>query len=291
MCSTNNTAYKNTFVVATRIHLGKQSNPPPQSKLESTLSTFISTASNIGASRAVIAVDPVEKIKGYDLVQALKDALKTVQNDNTVIMDCDFLSVSPWGNFVPALNALISYACLTPSVDGSYANTILFISAETTLTKDSMIKLDQYMDLEDTLVVGAALPGHDYVDTNVAGEEEGKVIELNGRTCPWNTLALWNLKKMKLGFPLVADGIHKMDDGSPVPAGIEEFSTVLLHQKMSEENKSKAKLVKVPGIEWEQSFTDEERKKWHEAKMKSKLSRAEMHREVLGGGQGTVIHI
>ena len=213
MSNDNSTTYKNTFVVATRIHLGKQSNPPPQSKLESTLSTFISTASEIGASRAVIAVDPVEKIKGYDLVQALEDALKTIQNDNDSMMGCDLLSVTPWGNFVPALNALISYACLTPSADGSYANTILFISAETTLTRDSMIKLDQHMDVEDTLVVGAALPGHDYVDTDIDDQGEGKAIELNGRTCPWNTLALWNLKKMNLGFPLVADGIHKMDDG------------------------------------------------------------------------------
>lgn len=60
---------------------------------------------------------------------------------------------------------------------------------------------------------------------------------------------------------------------------------------MSEAKKSKAKLVKVPGVEWEQSFVDEERKKWHEDKMKSKLSRAEIHRKVLGDGKGTVIHI
>lgn len=216
MCSINNTTYeyKNSFIVATRIHLGKQSQPPPQSKLESTLSAFISTVSDIGASRAVIAVDPVEKIKGYDLVQALKDALKIVQNDSSIMVDCNLLNVSPWGNFVPALNALISYACLTPLSDGSYANTILFISAETTMTRDAMIKLDQHMDLEDTLVVGAALPGHDYVKKSDDNDErKGREIDLNGRTCPWNTLALWNLKKMTLGFPLVADGIHKMDDG------------------------------------------------------------------------------
>jgi len=82
---------------------------------------------------------------------------------------------------------------------------------------------------------------------------------------------------------------------SPVPAGIEEFSTILLHQTMSNNNNnnSKAKLVSVPGIEWEQSFVDEERKKWHELKMKSKYSRAEIHRNVLGieHKRGSVIHI
>ncbi len=54
---------------------------------------------------------------------------------------------------------------------------------------------------------------------------------------------------------------------------------------------SKAKLVKVPGIEWEQSFEDDERKKWHQAKMESKLSRAETHREALGGEKGVVVHL
>ena len=81
---------------------------------------------------------------------------------------------------------------------------------------------------------------------------------------------------------------------SPIAAGIEEFSTILIHQNLLGIEKTKAKLVKVQGIEWEQSFDDdEERKKWHEAKMKSKLSRAEMHRDALGGNKikGIAIHI
>ena len=64
-----------------------------------------------------------------------------------------------------------------------------------------------------------------------------------------------------------------------------------MHQKLLGSEFSKAKLVKVPGIEWEQKFEDEDRKQWHEAKMKSKISRAEMHRMALGGSKGTVIHI
>ncbi len=66
---------------------------------------------------------------------------------------------------------------------------------------------------------------------------------------------------------------------------------MLMHQKLLGEDLTKAKLVRVPGIEWEQSFEDEERKKWHEAKMKSKVSRAEMHRDALGGCKGVAMHL
>ena len=124
-------------------------------------------------------------------IQAKK--LRNQQNDEDMV-ECEFLKVSPWGNFVPALNSLVSYACTTQLSDGSNVDTILFISAETSLTKESMIKLCEHMSLDDTLVVGAALPGHNYLGDGCG--DEGKIVDLNGRTCPWNTLALWNLKKM-----------------------------------------------------------------------------------------------
>mmetsp|Transcript_25181 Transcript_25181/g.29144 ORF Transcript_25181/g.29144 Transcript_25181/m.29144 type:complete len:349 (+) Transcript_25181:33-1079(+) len=302
-----NGSNQHNFIVATRIHLGKQSKPIPKSKLISTLSSFVQTATKIGACRAVIAIDPEEKIKGYDLVCELEDALKQVRKDGCYckdkIVDCDFLKVSPWGAFVPALNALVSYACTTEILtkeeeeDSSllFADSILFISAETTLMKESMDALCKHMNLDDTLVVGAALSGHDFHagDGNGNGNEtDERIVDLNGRTCPWNTLALWNLKKLKLGFSLVADGIHKTEDGSPVPAGIEEFSTVLLHQNLTNKETCKAKLVQIPGVEWEQTFDDEERRKWHEAKMKSKFTRAEIHRNSLDDSmKGCAIHI
>ena len=87
-------------------------------------------------------------------------------------------------------------------------------------------------------------------------------------------------------------------------SGIEEFSTVLLHQNTISQqagsidntdaivnNETKAKLVKISGVKWEQDFDgDEERKKWHESKMKSKFTRAERHRELLNGMKGWVTH-
>ncbi len=64
---------------------------------------------------------------------------------------------------------------------------------------------------EDTLVVGKALDGHDF--------SEG-VHRLRGRTCPWNTFAIWSLPKISLiGFPLVGDGVGN----NTASGGVEVF--------------------------------------------------------------------
>ena len=64
-----------------------------------------------------------------------------------------------------------------------------------------------YMD-ENTLVVGPALDGHEFS----LGENA-----LRGRTCPWNTAAVWNLKAISLvGFPMICDGSPDMEGGVEV---------------------------------------------------------------------------
>lgn len=79
-------------------------------------------------------------------------------------------------------------------------------SLEMVLSASNVSSLDKYLDPE-TLVVGPALPGHDF--------EEGYQA-LRGRTCPWNTAALWNVRKLALiGFPLVGDGVV----GANIPSG------------------------------------------------------------------------
>ncbi len=286
------------LIIATRIHLGKQSTPPPQDKLNKNVLTFLQTASSARARKAVIAVDPEEKIQGYDLVSSIETALTEAKkeiggNDNVNDCDCTILSVTPWGSFVPALNALTSWACKNQEIsnDQNGKSCIVFLSAETSLTRETVHALNQHMT-DDTLVVGAALPGHDFYgksDDDTIGTE----VDLNGRTCPWNTLAMWDLNKLALiGFPLCADGLHTLEDGTSVAGGIEEFATILLHQRVSPcgEGNSKAKLVKVAGVAWEQTFDDNERRKWHENKMKSKKSRAEVHRTLLGGGSAKAYH-
>ena len=83
---------------------------------------------------------------------------------------------------------------------------------------------------------------------------------MEGLTCPWNTIAMWNLDK--IGTPggflsQLADSLHRLEDGSlPVAAaGIEEVAEVLVvHQQINPAG-SKAKLVKVDGVvEWRQDF-------------------------------------
>lgn len=69
--------------------------------------------------------------------------------------------------------------------------------------------LGSYLD-ENTLVVGPSLLGHEFT--------EGPQT-LRGRTCPWNTAALWNVSKLALiGFPMIGDGVpsHSGTDGVEV---------------------------------------------------------------------------
>ena len=97
---------------------------------------------------------------------ATRDAATTV----------DVIPVDPWGAFTPALNALAAHA----SKQG--CGLALFASVETTFSSETVAALREQLLKHDALVVGAALPGHDF--------QEGR-RPLGGRTAPWNTLALW----------------------------------------------------------------------------------------------------
>ena len=51
---------------------------------------------------------------------------------------------------------------------------------------------------EDVLLVGPEIDGHSF--------SEG-VNNITGRTCPWNTFAIWNINYLSLtGFPMIGDG-------------------------------------------------------------------------------------
>jgi hypothetical protein len=139
-------------------------------------------------------------VKNYDFVKAVERAA----HNASISMEeahppLQVVPVTPWGKFVPALNALVRYAAVE-----CHAQLILFVSAET--EAPSITPLLDNMD-NSTLVVGALLEGHQFDDT-------AERVALNGRTTPWNTLALWNLEKLALtGFPLVSDGLHQSEDG------------------------------------------------------------------------------
>jgi hypothetical protein len=68
-----------------------------------------------------------------------------------------------------------------------FSHQILFCSAETKCSAQAVKICNAFA--ADTAVVGACLPGHDYKGT-------ATVAELNGCTSPWNTLALWDLRKL-----------------------------------------------------------------------------------------------
>ena len=293
------TASSSSLAIATRLHLGQASSPPPTSQLHKTLSSFAKVASNIAATHAVVAVDSEEKLEGYDLLdevtkicQSLNDDTE-IDNDNNSLEICTssshktkihVLPVTPWGKFVPALNAIVTWCA------NHKCQYLLFASAEVQLTRDVMNVMISKMDIERTLVVGTVLSGHEYKQpTN--GEEEIKV-ELTGRTTPWNTCALWNVPKLALtGFLLVSEGLHPEEEEGISSAGVEEVVAIATLQKILQPSNAQAKLVSIPGTSWGiQDFNnDEKRKEWHEKKMQSKLTRAKRQLDLLGLS-GTVIH-
>lgn len=116
--------------------------------------------------------------------------------------------VCPWGVFTHPLNVAIHIA-----LEKGY-DKILFQSLEVSLNASDKDVLLAHFD-DKTLVVGPVLEGHSFV--------EG-VNPLRGRTAPWNTCAIWSVRKLALvGFPLVGDGIPL-----ELPGGVEVREIVLL---------------------------------------------------------------
>ena len=266
------------LAIATRLHLGHASNPPPNSQLVETLSSFARLASTVKADHAVVAVDAEDKIEGFSLVDEVKKICNSLQNCTTIHV----LPVRPWGKFTSALNAIV---CWGARQNAQY---LLLASAEVQMNSDAMGALKNKMDIDTTLVVGAVLQGHQHHNNDDGGENE---VELTGRTTPWNTLALWNLPKLALmGFLLVSEGLHPDEDGKEGASGVEEVCTIATLQKILPSNTAQAKLLLIPGVQWGQDFGDDKgRKEWHERKMMSKVTRAKRQLELMGL-RGTVLH-
>lgn len=257
------------LVIATRLHLGKASSPPSDEKIKEWISNFqILTSQTTVETNCeyscipVIAVDATPKIPGYDYV----DAIRQLCPPNIYI-----LPVTPWYQFVAALNSLLLYA-----THEAKADCIMFVSAEVSASASCISTLLSHLK-DDTLVVGAAMNGHVY-------HKRGENVVLTGRTCPWNTLAIWNVPKLsQTGFVMISDL------GSA--GGVEECAAVALQQKLFSVSDRKAKLVQLKEIcTWQETFDDEERKKWHELKMKSKLERAQQQLTTLALCGGSVLH-
>jgi hypothetical protein len=296
-----------SLIVATRLHLGQSSSPPPEDDLNNKVAGFYKFCAEScpTGSMGVLAVDATPKIPGYDLVQAVQAACDKAMaassspassTTTATATRLHVLPVTPWGKFVPALNALVQFAAtaMSPSLyehedskessdkDASICrHQILFCSSETACSAQAVQTLQSHL-LADTAVVGACLPGHEYKGTTTISNDN-VVVELNGRTSPWNTLALWDLRKLALtGFLLVSDGLLSDDETDP-SFGIEEVVATCLLQKLLGPEHAKSKLVQLASeVNWNQEFDDPARQKWHEQKMASKLSRAKRQLELTG---------
>ncbi|KAE8911158.1 hypothetical protein PF005_g17669 [Phytophthora fragariae] len=192
-----------------------------------------------------------------------------------------------WGKFVPALNALIG----TAADHFPDADTLLLQSLEIKVDAASVASLCSHFDLKRDLVVGAALPGHEF-----QADPASQPVELSGLTSPWNTLALWNLEQLtKVGVALMGDALRLEVDGIGSAAGIEEVATIAMYQQLYANSSSPttAKLVRVSSIAWQvDGLDDPERLAWHKKKMASKQQRAAAQLAHFGGvAPGRVYHL
>lgn len=140
-----------SLAIATRLHLGHASYPPPTQQLTSTLTNFAKLASDVHANTAIVAVDAEERIDGYNLISEVESLCQQINDDESRSDDechLHILPVQPWGKFVPALNAIVAQSVRND------AQCLLLASAEVSIVGDVMETMWKEMILDDTLVVG-----------------------------------------------------------------------------------------------------------------------------------------
>jgi len=304
MCK-NDAAVPNPFagpfahvLSATRLHFPESEKCIP-SKTEEHLRNYVASVQRLRIPAAIAVKSHAEEVQ---------QICNEVAPDFPVFV----LHVPCWGAFVPALNALLRHAtighhCRESGVQHKFKY-ILYQSLETICTCEVLQVLLDYSIKKHVLVVGPVLNGHDFK----AGEQV-----LNGRTTPWNTLALWNVRMLSItGFLQIAEGLPEIDLEYPlaqrdnpqdneamlhmkqaiqsttvIPAGVEEVTAIALLQNLRGPDRARAFLLKLPpkmeeNMSWKADWgEDERRNKWHEEKMRSKVTRPkkqlrEMFRQV-----------
>lgn len=254
----------------------------------------------------------VKQVKGYGgdvliclgaedysfLAHYISDVKQELTDADISMEGVDFLPIAPWGYYVTALNAALSYA-----QDNGY-NRIAYQSLEMEMSKDEVDRMLRWMSLDaDTIVIGPELTGHEF--------SEG-TQQLRGRTCPWNTFAIWRVQVLGLlGFPLIGDGVGS--DRSK--GGVEELSAITLLQKMNpgykavlmrffsttQECSSDSGNGSSSGSgassssrnsRWNTSFNNDPlRQEYHNRKMQSKDERPAAQLKALGIESGCVQHV
>lgn len=227
------------------------------------------------AARVIVCIgfheaDAVKNLSGLQAYVQILTAHLEASMEPALAARVTLLPVTPWGAFTTALNA-----ATTVAVDAGAAY-IAFQSLEFRLQSDTAAHLLQCVSRDaDVLVAGLALQGHVFRRGTQA---------LCGRSCPWNTCAIWALRHLAiLGFPPVGDAY-----GTP-SGGVEEVSAVSLAQAVRPQ--LRALLVRCGGGgggggQWETDFADAQRAAWHDSKMRSKDERPAAQLRLLAEGRG-----
>lgn len=222
---------------------------------------FVKRATGLG-DMVLVAINTAEDRSGAE--QVLRQMVLPS-------LPLEVIPVMPWG-FTTAMNALVFAA------DVGQQEFLLSHSVEIIMTKEMVDRLMTFM-APDTLCVGARLPGHEFYP--------GKIFKGNGKTIPWNTCCVWRLEMLAmLGFPLAGDASFDRSQ-----AGVEGLTLDALAQHINPE-KTKIKLVEVPGIEWKTEFSDDPaRRQAHERKIRLKVQRPRLQLGLLGLPEPAVEHI
>jgi hypothetical protein len=186
--------------------------------------------------------------------------------------------VTPWGKVVQAPNAILSKSAEQKVMH------LLFASTEYPVTASLVALLQSHLDPR-TLVVGAALDGHDF--KACPGAQVG-VETASGIQIPWNTYALWSLEHLvHTGFVLAADSLSDPDN-----AGMEEMGTIAAQQILWPGNAA-AKLIKPQAgqlMVTTQGWNVERRERYV-SNLESKNARSAAQMERLSLPTPTVLHI
>ena len=234
-----------------------------------TVVTFIRSCESYATS-IILCVGLGDALEHAEYLSDLKIAIAK----ESFLVQVIILPLVCWGKFTPALNAAISKAA--ENGDGYIA----FQSLEFRISSSNVESLVDYIKKDPSiLVIGPRMNGHEFQ----FGSSDVDNI-LRGRTCPWNTFAIWRTRYLALtGFPMVADGM-----GGNM-GGVEEVTAITLLQSIFPE--LKAVLANIQGVKWDTNFTDPKRLQWHEQKMRSKDERPAKQLEWLGMKGGSVKHV
>ncbi|CAE6433536.1 unnamed protein product [Rhizoctonia solani] len=214
------------------------------------------------------------------------EGLLSVLPQDTVLVDDEVIKTAKvyvlpftkatYGRFIPALNAIVAFA------HGKGFEGLLFQSVEVKIEPGNVKKMVDRCT-RDVLVVGKAFDAHNFHKSSDNGPSQ---VHLTGRTCPWNTLAVWDVSKLaRTGFLLTSE-----TNTPPNSSAIEEAPTIALHQKLFP-GRSRALLVRFEAEDgWGTVWNDPTRVEWHARKMASKDTSAAAHISNIGlSGSITIV--